>query len=69
MWTDDIFDDIDWKLHRQSIKGLQPGHKLQISKFINEWAHTWYLLSQADNSIDSRCFACGTFNETSLHVL
>lgn len=68
-WTDEIFNNVDWRTHGASIKAQPKGRQLQISKFVNDKAPTKKFLSIFDNSVDSRCFACNTFNETPNHVL
>ena len=68
-WSDEIFDDVNWWTHGASIRSKPEGHQIQISKFVNEKAPTKLFLSTFNNSIDSWCFACGSFNEDSAHVL
>jgi len=68
-WTPATFDDIDWRIHGQVFNALSPGHKIQISKYAHGWAPTKKHLNKMDNSVDSRCFACGRLHEDTHHVL
>jgi hypothetical protein len=68
-WSDDTFDDIDWKSVRSSIKRQPYGQRFQISKFAHNWTLTLHQWATQDNSIDRRCFKCGAWKEDIDHVL
>jgi len=68
-WTDEVFDDVDWRTHGEAFRSLGPGRKIQISKFMCRWTPTRKQRSRYDNSIDSRCFSCGRLYEDLEHVL
>ena len=60
---------VDWRTHGTSIQSKPKGQQIQISKFVNEKVPTKLFLSTFDNSVDSQCFACGSFNKDCVHVL
>ncbi len=68
-WSDDTFDDIDWKSVRLSIKCQPYGWHFQISKFAHNWTPTLHQRATQDNSINWRCFKCGAWKEDIDHVL
>jgi hypothetical protein len=51
-WSDDTFDDIDWKSVRLSIKRQPVGRRFQISKFAHNWTLTLHQQATQDNSIN-----------------
>jgi len=69
VWSQETCDDIDWRIYGQAFQSLSPGRQIQISKYAHGWAPTKKHLNKMDNSIDSRCFACGRLNEDTHHVL
>jgi len=57
-WSDETFNDIDWKSVRSSFKSLSYGRRIQLSKFVHNWTPTNHHLANIDNGTDRRCFAC-----------
>jgi len=68
-WMQETFNDIDWWIHGQAFNSLSPGCKFQISKYAHGWAPMKKHLNKMDNSVDSRCFACGRLHEGTHRVL
>ena len=56
-WTDEMFDNINWKAVRSSFMAVSMGQQYQLAKFAHEWTPTLHHLTKIDNSIDQQCFA------------
>ena len=51
-WTDEMFDDVNWKVVRSSFKAISMGRHYQLAKFAHEWTPTLHHLAKINNSID-----------------
>jgi hypothetical protein len=68
-WSDDTFNDIDWKSVQSSIKWKPVVQQFQLAKYAQNWTPTLHQHATQDNSIYRRCFTCSALKEDINHVL
>ena len=57
-WTDNTFDDIDWKAVKSSMQAVSIGRRFQIAKYAHKWTPILHHLARIDNRVNQQCFAC-----------